>query len=83
MACRTVRHRLYKDNIETPWFVDKAAVRAHYSAGYPVGVYGAGMGEPSPFTGIRIAALFGAYNTVTEGKRQAEHLAERGAERTA
>ena len=65
MACGTRRHELWVEGIKTPYFVDRASVRAHYTNGQRVGVFGAGM-RPQGF-----ALTLGSFNTVSAGKAHA------------
>lgn len=76
-----VRHRLYKRNTklgawgQTPYFVDAAPNRAHYTYGKKYGLYGSGMGEmimaDVPY---RIAACFGGFMTLSVAKAEAVRL---------
>lgn len=75
MACGTVRQKLYVDGKETPWFVDSASVRAHYSYGDKHGLWGAGMSEPHWLTKTRSAACFGSGSRLEPLKARAEQMA--------
>lgn len=79
LACGTIRHRLFVDDKETPFFVDdaKAAGIGHRTMGEPVGLFGSGMGkEIEARSGIyRIAATLGSYHNVGIAKARAEQMA--------
>jgi hypothetical protein len=75
MACGTKRQRLYVDGVETPYFVDTAAVAAHRTYGERHGLWGAGMSEPHWRTGYRIAACFGCGDKIAPLKHRAEQMA--------
>ena len=80
LACGTVRHRLYVNDKETPYFVDnaKGAGRGHWTMGDPVGLHGSGMGneiERRDGSTYRIAATLGAFRSVTRAKATAERMA--------
>jgi len=62
------RQRLYIDGKETPYFVDKASCRAHFTDGMPVGLYGSGM-HPSG-----CAAAFGGFKRIRDAKARALQL---------
>jgi hypothetical protein len=77
-ACGTTRHRLYIDGLETPYFVDKASVRAHFTCGHPVGLFGSGLGEEKTRMGgetYRIAASFGGFDRISDAKKKAIEFA--------
>ena len=63
------RQRLYIDGKETPYFVDKAYQRAHFTYNMPVGLFGSGM-HPSG-----CAATFGGFQTIREAQAAAVELA--------
>jgi len=63
------RQRLYIDGKETPYFVDKAHYRAHFTYGLPVGLYGAGMHPQG------CAACFGGFQRIRDAKKRAVELA--------
>ncbi len=65
IADHTTRHRLHLNGRETPWFIDKANCRAHFTQGEPCGLFGSGLGQGG------IAGCFGAFRTVTEAKQAA------------
>ena len=73
LACETVRHQLYLDGTETPYFVDRAQFRAHYTQGQRVGLFGAGMHPRG------IAAVLGSYDNVSLAKHRAEQFAMQAA----
>lgn len=82
LACGIVRHRLYVDGQETPYFVDdaKKAGKCHYSYGERVSLHGAGMGAmiDSPRGGgggYRIAAFLGGFKRIELAKSAAEQRA--------
>lgn len=80
MACGTVRHKLYVNEQETPYFVDdaKKAGIAHWTAGEPVGLFGSGMGKEMrrrDGSAYHIAAVLAAFKNVTLAKARAERLA--------
>jgi hypothetical protein len=74
MACGTVRHKLYLDGVETPFFIDYASSRAHYAHGYKVGLWGAGMAETTRLS-YRIAAFLGGFARLELAKYKAEQMA--------
>lgn len=63
------RHRLHVDGRETPYFVDKALMRCHYTYGEKYGLYGAGMSERGT------AIILGFANKITVLKHRAEQFA--------
>ena len=80
MACGTVRHKLYVNGQETPYFIDVASVRAHYSYGERIALWGAGMGEMvnrliDGGGGYRIAAFLGSFKKIALAKHAAEQRA--------
>lgn len=80
LACGTVRHRLYVNGTETPFFVDdaKSAGIGHRTMGEPVGLFGSGMGSDIRRRNgetYRIAATLGAFRNVGTAKARAEQLA--------
>lgn len=82
MACGIVRHKLYVDEQETPYFVDdaKKAGKCHWSMGGPISLHGAGMGEtinriPRGGGGYRIARFLGGFKRVELAKGNAEQRA--------
>ncbi|MTJ93901.1 MAG: hypothetical protein F8N36_13740 [Desulfovibrio sp.] len=77
-ACGTVRHRLYVDGKETPYFIDVASHIAHYSYGSKIGLWGAGMGEEvrrRDDSTYRIAGFLGGFTKISEAKARAERRA--------
>ena len=74
LACGTRRQRLYVNGLETPYFVDTAAVHAHKTMGEKHGLFGAGMSEPNAF-GQRHAAILGCGKSVALLKHRAEQFA--------
>lgn len=73
LACETVRHQLYLDGSETPYFVDRARVLAHYTQGQKVGLFGAGMSPRG------CAMLLGTFDRVCLAKHRAEQYAMQAA----
>lgn len=68
------RLHLYKKEasrwVLTPWFIDCADRKAHYTNGKKYGVYGAGMAKSG------CASCFGGFSKLTEAKALAEVLAQ-------
>lgn len=64
-----IRHRLYVDGKETPWFVDVATVAAHRSHGYRVALWASGKGPNGT------AGFFGGFRTIQLARHRAELLA--------
>lgn len=80
LACGTVRHRLYVNGSETPYFVDdaKSAGIAHHIDGYPVALLGSGMGKEMQRrdgSSYRIAAVLNGGRNVGIVKAAAERMA--------
>lgn len=81
MACGTVRYRLCSrtGESETPYFIDVAKTRAHFTEGQRVGLMGSGMGEFISTTdaqgnytgGYRIAKVLGSFNSLKAAQKQA------------
>ena len=76
----TVRHRLYVDGVETPYFVDdaKRAGKGHFTYGEPVGLHASGMGaviRRHDGSTYQIAATFGGFRNIGFAKARAEQLA--------
>ena len=79
------RYRLYvcetgKPWAETPYFIDKAPRRAHYTMGRRYGLFGAGMGDTihlatEPY---RIARTFGGFDTLRAAKEAGIGLYHQG-----
>jgi hypothetical protein len=82
LACGIVRHRLYIDGNETPYFIDDAkhAGRCHYQYGERIALMGAGMGAMVDRRrvgggGYRIAAFLGGFRRIELAKSVAEQRA--------
>lgn len=80
MACGVIRHRLWVDEQETPYFVDDAtkAGIGHRTYSERVGLLGAGMGTEIKCRdggSYRIAAVLGGFKNVSLAKARAEQLA--------
>jgi len=74
------RHRLYKRNTkfsafeQTPYFIDAAPNKAHYTNGCKYGLFGSGMGKLIEQADVpyRIAACFGGFTNLQPAKAKAE-----------
>jgi hypothetical protein len=78
LACGTERHRLYRDGDETPYFIDVASVRAHYSFGDRIGLWAAGHGQEirrRDGTTYQIAGYLGGFPSISAAKNHAEQRA--------
>jgi len=81
LACGTIRYRLCSrrviDEPITPYFVDVAKSRAHYTYGQRVGLFGAGMGAfiATRNGGYHAARVLGAFPTLKDAKARAIELA--------
>ncbi len=78
MACGTVRHRLYVDGKEAPYFIDVASNLAHRSYGGKIGLWGSGMGheiQRHDGSTYRIAGFLGNFAKISEAKDRAERRA--------
>ena len=75
LACGTIRYSLYVNGQKTPYFIDAARSRAHYSYGSRIGLWGAGMGQLSHNRSFRIAGFLGGYDTIALAKHVAEQHA--------
>jgi len=74
----TIRHTLWMGERQTPFFVDEAKVRAHYSNGHRIGLWGSGMGEEVRRRDggtYRIAGFLGGFDRITLAKHRAEQRA--------
>ena len=73
-----VRHFLWIDEKQTPYFIDVAPSIGHYHDGHKVGLLGSGMGNAirrRDGSSYRIAALLGAFDTIGPAKARAARLA--------
>lgn len=77
LACGVIRHRLCIGGSETPYFIDDArkAGIGHWTAGAPIGLFGAGMGRElrrRDGKSYRMAATLGGFRNVGLAKARAE-----------
>lgn len=69
LACGTRRYQLYVDGAETPYFIDVARYRAHYSYGSKIGLWIAGASPRG------CAAIGGTFDKISIAKHRAEQMA--------
>ena len=85
MAHGGKRYRLYKRNTpmgawsQSPYFIDQAPHKGHYTFGMKYGLFGGGMGELITRADVpyRIAACFGGFATLQQAKAKAESMLEK------
>ena len=78
MANGTIRHRLYVNGAETPFFIDHAKVKAHFADGHAKALWGAGMGKVIDRPGggsYRIAGFLKGGSRIGDLKQHAEQRA--------
>lgn len=80
MANGCIRHRLYINGSETPYFIDEAKLIGHRTYGHKFGLFGAGLGNEvrTARGSYRIAAVFGGFDRISEAKKRAESLNSSG-----
>lgn len=77
-ACGTVRHFLWIDGREAPYFIDVSERIAHRSYGERIALWGSGMGdEVRRYDGstYRIAGFLGGFRNLALAKHRAEQVA--------
>jgi hypothetical protein len=76
-----IRHRLYSRDTkfgawnQTPYFIDSAKHKSHYTYNKKHGLYGSGMGrfiQIAQNMGFRPAACFGGFDKLSDAKKLAE-----------